>query len=129
MAKTKKELLHSIFRGSNILKRDVDKAILYYNLPEFLVSQMFVPQKMNTDPNQNSNFPEAAKIIQYFNQNQNHKVPNLILFEIVTNVNNTLQKYVIGAFNDKGWTSKLIVDRKKLQNLNSTGTKRDATAL
>ena len=43
MAKTKKELLHSIFRGSNILKRDVDKAILYYNLPEFLISQMFVP--------------------------------------------------------------------------------------
>ena len=54
-----------MFKDSQILKRDVDKAMMYYNLPEYLIMQMFIPTRLF--PNKNDDkYPDGDKILEYF---------------------------------------------------------------
>lgn len=81
LLKLKNKLHFQMFKDSKILKRDVDKAMMYYNLPEYLIMQMFIPTRLF--PNKDADkFPLADKILEYFDSKQNRKVPNLILIEI-----------------------------------------------
>ena len=107
--KRKSILINSVFKNSSILKKETDKAILYFNLPEYILSQMIVPTKVF--PVQTGDlYPESAKIIEFFGQKKGH-VPNMFLLEIKGNS----EKYIVGAFSKKNWNKDLLVDRNQVQ--------------
>ena len=44
--KLRQKSLENVFEGSEILKREIDKVILYYNLPEYIINKILVPSKL-----------------------------------------------------------------------------------
>jgi hypothetical protein len=44
--KLRQKSLENLFDGSEILKREIDRVILYYNLPEYIVNKILVPSRL-----------------------------------------------------------------------------------
>ena len=105
-------LLQNIFQGSKILKRDVDKSMLYFNLPDYIIKNMLVPTKLFPRSN-DSTFPQISKIIDYFNTKKKH-IPNIIVLEAVVKKSSEkgYTKYIIAAFSKKSWNKDLLLNRE-----------------
>jgi hypothetical protein len=96
-------LLHQVFKSSEILKRDVDKVLMYFNLPDYIIKNMLLPSKLfpqkvndtssGAEQEQNK-FPNMSKVIDYFSKKKGH-VPNLILMEV--KVDNTDKTHASGS--------------------------------
>lgn len=114
-------LLHSVFRHSDILKKDVEKVILYFNLPEYLIRHLYLPTKLFPGENSEQRFPEATKIVDYFSKKK-FPTPNLFIFELVVKMDpyddNKIEKFVVAAFSKKGWKKEMVIDRQRITEMN-----------
>lgn len=82
--KARSKIFENSFKTSKILKRDTDKVMMYYNMPEYLIELNYVPTKIfpsQSESVQSKRFPDMRKIIEYF-QNCDGTVPSLILLEL-----------------------------------------------
>lgn len=110
--KLKFELIESIFQGSKILKRQTDKVLMYYNLPPYILENLFYATKLfpSSEASQKEGrLPQSSKIIQYFDGNSQKEIPNLILLELESDQFNGSERFVLGAFSPNSWSKKRIV--------------------
>jgi hypothetical protein len=112
--KLKSELIESVFSGSRILKRGVDKVMMYYNMPKFIISHLFTPSRLfpSKDGGDKERYPEMSKVINYF-ESSPRDIPSLILIDIETNEK---KRITLGCFSQKSWNSKLVFNRNKGHN-------------
>ena len=59
MLKVRNKIIDTCFKDSKILKRPIDKVIMYFNMPEFLISLNYTPSRI-FPPNLEHTAPNAA---------------------------------------------------------------------
>ena len=82
MIRVKQQFIQNIFKNSKILKTQVDRAILYFNLPENLHSNLIIPTRLFPQEDVKENHPNLSKIIHYFETKSKIEIPSIFLFEI-----------------------------------------------
>ena len=88
MIRVKQQFIQNIFKNSKILKTQLDRAILYFNLPENLHSNIIIPTRLFPQEDSKENHPNLSKIIHYFESKSKIEIPSVILFEIEVNIDN-----------------------------------------
>ena len=112
--KMKERIYSEAFSGSAILKREIDRAMLYLNLPSAILEKYLIPTRLfpSDDAGNSERYPELSKVIKYFQSKSSQDIPSLILIELEEDANEKKKRTVLAAFCPTSLSTKLLFDER-----------------
>lgn len=113
--KMKERIYREVFSGSTILKREIDRAMLYLNLPSAILEKYLFPTRLfpSDDAGSGERFPKLSKIMNYFQSKGDKDIPSLILIELEEEANEKKKRTVLAAFCPTSLSTKLLFDERE----------------